>query len=157
MKTPIRRRIAGALGTAAALAGGILVAPTPAHAAWGTTSTVSIQVTYQYPTGTTVQLGHIDGWVQFDDGGNSFQYSLNVCQQSSYTTPKIQVAVNAGWVGTTWEQTYLEYRTPPNGCSTVTGQDTYTDFGNVEFVLYGDTFTPAHTTVSKQAVLTNPY
>ncbi|WUH90103.1 hypothetical protein OG900_08275 [Streptomyces sp. NBC_00433] len=156
-KTSGRRRVAGLATAAAAALGGLLVAPTPAHAAWGTTYTFSIQDTYQYPTGTTVQLGHVDGWVQFDDGGNSFRYSLTACQQSSYTPPKIQVAVNAGYVGSTWQETDLEYLSLPSGCNTVTGQDTYADYWNVAFTLYGDTFTPAHTTVSKRWVASNPY
>jgi hypothetical protein len=169
MRRTVRRRVARTLTTAAALSAAALVAPTQAHAAWGTTYNVSIQVSYTYPTGSTVQLGRADGWVQFDDGGNSFRYSLTVCRQSSYTTPKLQVAVNAGWVGNTWEQTQLEYITLPNGSTvtptapcygdtnTVTGQDTYANFSNVEFVLNGDTMTPSYVTVSKKSVLTNPY
>lgn len=169
MNTPIRRRIAGLLATGAAVLGGALVAPTQAHAAWGTTYNVSIQTTYQYPTGATVQLGRADGWVQFDDGGDSFRYSLTVCRQSGYTPPDLQVAVNAGWVGSTWQQTGLEYVslpytstvTPTAPCygdtNTVTGQHTYANFWNVEFVLSGDTFTPGYTTVSQKYVGTNPY
>lgn len=168
MKTP-GRRAASMLATGAAVLGGVLAAPTQAHAAWGTTYNVSVQVTYTSPTGAAVQLGRADGWVQFDDGGNSFRYSLAVCRQSSYTWPKLQVAVNAGYVGSTWQQTTLEYVSLPNGTPTtptapcygdtdaVTGQDTYTNVSNVEFVLSGDTFTPSYTTVSRRSVLTNPY
>jgi hypothetical protein len=163
------RRVMGLLATGAAVLGTILVAPTQAHAAWGTTYNVSVQVTYTSQTGSTLQLGRADGWVQFDDGGNSFRYSLAVCRQSSYTWPKLQVAVNAGWVGNTWQQTVLEGISLPNGAPTtptapcygdtdlVTGQDTYTNFSNVEFILNGDTFTPTYTTVSRKQVLTNPY
>ncbi len=170
MRTSIRRCIAGTLATAAAVMGGVLLAPTQAQAAWGTTYNLSIQVTYHNPSGGTVQLGRADGWVQFDDGGNTFRYSLTVCRQSGYTTPDLQVAVNAGWVGPTWEQTNLEYITLPGGSTvtptapcygdtnTVTGQDTYANFFNVEFVLYGDTFTSSgYTSVSQKYVGTNPY
>ncbi|WNI16021.1 hypothetical protein [Actinacidiphila sp. ITFR-21] len=170
MKRPIRRRITRLAATAAAVLGGVLVAPTPAHAAWGTTYDLSIQATYQFPTGSTTQVGRADGWVQFDDGGDTFRYSLTVCRQSGYTTPELQVAVNAGWVGQTWEQTNLEYFTLPTGSTvtptapcygdtnTVTGQDTYTNFSNVEFVLFGDTIgASGYTTVSKKYVGVSPY
>ncbi|WP_329172583.1 hypothetical protein [Streptomyces sp. NBC_01477] len=170
MKTPIRRRVAGLLATAAAVSGAALVAPTQAHAAWGTTYNLSIQVTYRSSTGSTSQLGRADGWVQLDDGGNSFRYSLTVCRQSGYTTPDLQVAVNAGWVGSTWQQTDLEYITLPGtstvtptapcygDTNTVTGEDTYANFSNVEFVLYGDTYTSTgYTTVSQKYVGNNPY
>jgi hypothetical protein len=166
MKAPLRRRLTGALATTAAVMGGFLVAPTQAHAAWGTTYNLSIQVTYQ-----SSQLGRADGWVQFDDGGNTFRYSLTVCRQSGYTPPELQVAVNAGYVGQTWQQTTLEYISLPSSSTvtptapcygdtnTVTGQDTYTNFSNVEFVLYGDTFNSsgAYTTVSHKYVGVSPY
>jgi hypothetical protein len=167
MKTPIRRRAAGALASAALAAGGVLVAPATAHAAWGTTYNVSIQVSYN-----GLSLGRADGWVQFDDGGSSFRYSLAVCRQSSYARPGVEVAVNAGYVGSTWQETPLEYKSTPNGSPTtptppcygdtwlVTGQDTYTTrFSNVEFVLFGSTFAAngAYTTVSRKYVGVNPY
>ena len=165
MKTPIRRRAAGALA-AVAMAGASLVAAAPAHAAWGTTYNLSIQVTYN-----GLDLGRADGWVQFDDGGSTFRYSLTICRQSGYTTPDLQVAVNAGYVGSTWQQTTLQYITLPTGSTvtptapcygdtnTVTGQDSYTHFSNVEFVLYGDTFNSSgsYTTVSQKYVGVNPY
>jgi len=170
MKTPIRRRAAGALASAALAAGGVLVAPAAAHAAWGTTYALSIQVTYYNQVGGSLQLGRADGWVQFDDGGSTFRYSLTICRQSSYSSPSLQVAVNAGYVGSTWQQTTLEYVTPTGSTvtptapcygdtNTVTGQDTYTHFSNVEFVLYGSTFgsNGAYTTVSRKYVGTNPY
>ncbi|MEE4540363.1 hypothetical protein V2S66_00080 [Streptomyces sp. V4-01] len=170
MKRPLRRRLTGTLAAAAAVLGGFLVAPTQAQAAWGATYNVSIQVTYHAPTGSTTPLGRADGWVQLDDGGDSFRYSLTVCRQSGYTTPDLQVAVNAGWVGSTWQQTNLEYITLPNtstvtptapcygDTNTVTGQDTYANFSNVEFVLYGDTFTSSgYTTLSQKYVGSNPY
>lgn len=106
MKTPIRRRAAGALA-AVAMAGASLVAAAPAHAAWGTTYNLSIQVTYN-----GLDLGRADGWVQFDDGGSAFHYALTICRQSSYSYPSLQVAVNAGFVGGTWQQTTLEYLSP---------------------------------------------
>ena len=164
MKTPIRRRAAGALA-AVTMAGATLVSAAPAHAAWGTTYNLSIQVTYN-----GLDLGRADGWVQFDDGGSAFHYALTICRQSSYTYPSLQVAVNAGYVGGTWQQTTLEYfspygstvtPTPPcyGDATTVSGQDTYNHFSNVEFVLYGNTFASngAYTTVSRKYVGTNPY
>jgi hypothetical protein len=170
MKTPLRRRVTGTLAAGAAVLSGLLVAPTPAHAAWGTTYNLSIQVTYRSPVGSTLQLGRADGWVQFDDGGDTFHYSLTVCRQSGYTTPDLQVAVNAGWAGQTWQHTSLEYFslpytstvTPTAPCygdtNTVTGQDTYANFSNVEFVLYGDTFTSSgYTTLSQNYVGVSPY
>jgi hypothetical protein len=170
MSTAISRRLARTVAVAAALSGGLLVMPTPAHAAWAAQYNISIQVTYQFPAGSTVQLGRADGWVQFDDGGNSFRYSLTVCRQSGYTTPDLRVSVNAGWVGPTWSQTNLEYITLPGTSTvtptapcygqtnTVTGEETYANFSNVHFELFGDTFNgSAYTTASQDALIYNQY
>ncbi|ACU72702.1 hypothetical protein Caci_3800 [Catenulispora acidiphila DSM 44928] len=170
MNRPTGRRIAGVLATSAALVGGTLLGTTPAHAAWGTTYPVSVQVTYYNSTGGATQIGRADGWVQFDDGGNTFRYSFNVCRQSSYTWPRLQVAVDAGYAGPTWTEVFLENYSFPNGNPTtptapcygdtdvVSGQDTYTNPWNVEFVVTGDYYgASGHGYKSSNYTVGDPY
>lgn len=169
MRTVLRKRLAGVLATVGAASGVALAVPAPAHAAWASTVNLSIQLTYRPPGGgSAVQVGRADGWVQFDDGGQSFRYSFNICRQSSFTIPALQVAVDGYYAGSTWYDTPLEYiyanygtsTTPTSPCYgdtwTVTGQDTYTNPFNVEFILWGSNYGP-YVQVSKNYVVPDPY
>jgi hypothetical protein len=165
----VKRRFASAMATAAAVSGTVLAAPGPAHAAWGTTSPVSIQVVGRNPLGGVTDIGRADGWVQFDSGGNTFRYSLTICRQSSYVWPRLVIAVDAGWVGSTWvdtpvENVYLPSGTPTTPTSpcygdtyTVTGTDTYSNPWNVEFVLWGGYYGSTYQDISKNTVVSDPY
>ncbi|NUR30161.1 MAG: hypothetical protein HOV83_30645 [Catenulispora sp.] len=161
----VKRRFAGVLSAVTAVAGTALASPAPAHAAWGTTSPVSIQV-----VGGSLDIGRADGWVQFDDGGNSFRYSLTICRQSSYDWPRLVIGVNAGYVGSTWVDTYVDTVYLPSGTPTaptapcygdtytVTGTETASNPWNVEFVLWGGYYYGStYKAISRKALVSDPY
>ncbi|MCD0444606.1 hypothetical protein LO763_13340 [Glycomyces sp. A-F 0318] len=158
------RRLLLALAAMAALTAPAVFAGAPAHAAWGAQYPVTIQV-----TGNGHQLGYATGWVQFDTGGDTFQYSITVCRQSSYTPPSLRVAVNAYTPGNLYGTTVTTHYTDPTGPSgtapcygrsqTVTGQHTFTGHQNVYFVLSGNTFVNGNnfTVYTQDRYVSNPY
>ncbi|MBB5867845.1 hypothetical protein F4553_001224 [Allocatelliglobosispora scoriae] len=147
-----------------------LVLPTaPAQAAWGTQLPLTLQIRHYYSTGTSVQVGYVNGTVQFDDAGNTLQYSLTFCRQSSYILPYLTINVNSSWIGgrkyaTFVTNLYPSYTGTSSGqpcyssTGTIAGQFTYANFWNVEFIAYGSTFDgPSHVIDSQDRIYTNPY
>jgi hypothetical protein len=165
----VKRRFAGALVTAAAVSGAVLVLPAPAHAAWGTTYTVSLQATGRNAYGVVTNVGSANGWVQFDDGGNTFRYSLTICRQSGYVWPHLNIGVNASywqgqWTDTHLDTIYMPTGTPVSTCygggDTVTGTETASQPWNVNFTLVGGYFDGSSNTfsnVSDNEVIADPY
>lgn len=164
MRTNLLRRLLLALAAVAALTAPAVLAGSPAHAAWGAQYPVAIQV-----TGNGQQLGYATGWVQFDTGGDTFQYSITVCRQSSYTPPNLRVAVNAQTPGNPSGTTVATHYTSPSGpwgtapcygmSQTVTGQHTFAGHRNVYFVLSGNTFVNGNnfTVYTQDRLAYNPY
>lgn len=169
MRTFLRRGVVlSLLLTLAGMATAVL--PTaPAQAAWGTQLPLTLQITHYYSTGASVQVGYVNGTVQFDDAGNTLQYSLTFCRQSSYIQPYMTINVNSYWAGgrkyaTNVATVYPNYTTTSSGqpcystTGTATGQFTYANFWNVEFIVYGSTFDgPNHVVDSQDRIYTNPY
>lgn len=160
-----KQRLAGALATAAAVSGTVLAAPAPAHAAWGTTETLSMQATGTNGFSST-DVGSANGWVQFDDGGTTFRYSLTICRQSGYVWPRLEIDVNAWENLGTWYGTYLDSVSMPSGTpvstcygggDTVTGTETTTHPWDVEFILSGGYFNQTFSYVTDRDVVNNPY
>ncbi|THV26676.1 hypothetical protein [Glycomyces paridis] len=144
MKTTLLRRALVGFVAVLAMTFGAVMSSSPAQAAWGTQFPVTIQV-----TGAGQQLGYATGWVQFDTGGTTFQYSVTVCRQSSYTTPTLTVAVNSTGSnpnGTVVATHNSSAWSPPGtapcyGSSwTFTGVQAYSPLSNVYFKLAGNTF-----------------
>ncbi|WP_030155342.1 hypothetical protein [Glycomyces sp. NRRL B-16210] len=144
MRTNLLRRATMVLAAAFAMALAVLMAPAPAHAAWGSQIPVTIQV-----TGNGHQLGYATGWVQFDTGGTTFRYEITVCRQSSYTPPNLAVSVNptvANPDGTLLTTHFMFSWTPGGtapcygGSEVFTGQHDYSPLNSAYFVLSGNTF-----------------
>lgn len=165
----VHRRFAGALATAAAVSGTVLALPAPAHAAWGITDTISLQAYGRSSSGLVTDVGSASGWVQFDDGGNTFQYSLTICRQSGYVWPRLNIGVNASywqgqWTDTHLDTVYMPSGTPASSCygggDTITGTETASQPWNVNFTLIGgyfDGFSNTFSYVSDNTVLSDPY
>lgn len=148
-----------------------LVAPAaPAQAAWGTQMPLTLQITYYPPGGGSArQIGYVNGTVQFDDAGSALQYSLTFCRQSSYMLPYMTMNVNSYYVGgnkyaTHVATVYPSYSGSTTGSpcysttGTATGQFSYTNFWNVEFLVYGSTFEGQnHVVKSQDRIYSNPY
>src|SRR5688572_3434388 len=97
----------------------MLVPAAPAQAAWAAELPLNIQVVGYFPSGGSVQLGRVDGVVQFDDGGNSLRYNLTFCRQSSYALPHMTINVNSYWAGGRKYATWITNIYPPyNGYAT---------------------------------------
>lgn len=164
-----KRRLTSALATAAAVSGTVLALPAPAHAAWGSTSTISLQAFGRNAYGVVTDVGSANGWVQFDDGGNTFRYSLTICRQSGYVNPYLSIGVNASYHNGQWTDTHLDFvyaysGTPVSTCygggDTVTGTETATKPWNVNFTLIGGYFdgsTNQFSNVSDNEVISDPY
>ncbi|GAB3649576.1 hypothetical protein [Glycomyces tarimensis] len=144
MRKNFLRRAIVALAAILAMTAAAVMAPSPAQAAWGSQIPVTIQV-----TGNGHQLGYASGWVQYDTGGTTFRYSITVCRQSSYTPPRLTVAVNSSsWNpdGTTVATHYMQSSggsgSAPcyGGSQHFTGQHTHSGLNNTYFVLTGNTF-----------------
>ena len=73
----------------------MLALPVPAYAAWGVTDTISLQAYGTSGYGVVTDVGSVTGWVQFDSGGNTIQYSLTICRQSGYVWPHLNIGVDA--------------------------------------------------------------
>lgn len=166
MRLTAWRRVAIGIAAIAAMAAPAVLAASPAHAAWGTQYSVSLQV-----NGAGQTLGYASGWVQFDTGGNTTRYEFTVCRQSSYTPPDLEVAVNSRWsypdgdyvnIPVAYHHGQYSGGTAPAPCYgtawTVSGQFTYNNHYNVEFTLFGDTFVGSTYTVFDQdRTISNPY
>jgi hypothetical protein len=144
MRTNFLRRVLVAFAAVLAMTAAAVMTSSPAQAAWGSQIPVTIQV-----TGNGQSLGYASGWVQFDTGGTTFQYSITVCRQSSYTTPTLTVAVNNqsnNQVGTVVATHYMSSWTPGGtapcygGSQTFTGVHSYSPLSNTYFLLAGNTF-----------------
>lgn len=159
------RRAAIAIAAIAATATPAVLAATPAYAAWGVQYSVTIQV-----NGAGQTLGYASGWVQFDTGGSTTRYEFTVCRQSSYTPPDLEVAVNTHVVAGQYVNTRVAYHhgsyggvSAPAPCYSgawnVSGQFTYANHYNVEFTLFGDTFTNGnnYTVFDQDRTINNPY
>jgi len=165
----VKRRFAGALATAAAVSGAVLAVPAPAHAAWGATSTISLQAVGTNAYGVATNVGSATGWVQFDDGGNTFRYSLTICRQSGYVNPYLSIGVNASYWQGHWTDTHLDFvymdSGTPASCSygygdTVTGTETAAKPWNVNFTLVGGYFDGSSnrfSNVTDNEVIADPY
>jgi hypothetical protein len=164
----VKRRSASVLATAAAVSGAVLAAPVPAHAAWGATDTISLQAIGRNAYGVVTDVGSANGTVQWDDGGNSFRYSLTICRQSGYVWPYLEIGVNAAYSGGRWQSTHLDFVYAYTGTSVtcygggylVTGTETASQPYNAEFTLYGgymDGSTSTFSTVTDTDVLADPY
>ncbi|MDI1465409.1 hypothetical protein QEZ54_31015 [Catellatospora sp. KI3] len=154
-----------------ALAAAALVLPSaaPAQAAWGTTLPLTLQIRHYWPVGGSVQIGWVEGTVQFDDGGSALRYSLTFCRQSSYILPYMTINVNSYWAGGKKYATYVttvypNYTTTSSSqpcyssTGTAAGEFTSADFSNVEFIAYGSTFAgQSHVVESQDRIYTNPY
>lgn len=171
MKSFLRRSAARSLLVALATAGALVLpaAATPAHAAWGPAQPVTMQIRHYYPTGGSVQIGWVEGTVQFDDGGSALYYNLTVCRQSSYMLPYLTINVNMYYAGGRKYSTFVT-NVYPNYTGNATGQPCYSstgtasgqftspNFSNVEFLVYGSTFEgSSHVVKSQDRVLYNPY
>lgn len=155
-----------ALATAAAL---ILPTATPAQAAWGPAQPLTLQIRHYYPTGSSIQIGWVEGTVQFDDGGSALRYNLTFCRQSSYMLPYMTINVNTYYAGGRKYATFVTNVYPSysgNSSSqpcysttgTATGEFTSANFSNVEFIAYGSTFEgSSHVIKSQDRTLYNPY
>lgn len=147
----------------------MLALPAPAHAAWGATDTISLQAYGTNAYGVVTDVGSATGWVQFDDGGNTFQYSLTICRQSGYVWPHLNIGVDASysqghWTDTHLDTVYMPTGTPVSTCygggDTVTGTETATQPWNVNFTLVGGYFDGSSNTfsnVSDNDVFTDLY
>ncbi|GAA2319341.1 hypothetical protein GCM10009853_091800 [Glycomyces scopariae] len=144
MRTNLFRRALVAFIAALALSFGSVMAASPAQAAWGSQIPVSIMV-----TGNGQQLGYATGWVQFDTGGTTFQYSITVCRQSSYTLPTLTVAVNSTGSNPNGTVVATHYMSSPGpniaapcyqGSQNFTGTQAYSGLSNVYFKVAGNTF-----------------
>ncbi len=170
MKSALRRSAARslllALATTAAL---VLPTATPAHAAWGPAQPVTMQIRHYYPTGSSIQIGWVEGTVQFDDGGSALRYNLTFCRQSSYMLPYMTINVNMYYAGGRKYSTFVTNVYPSytgnansqpcySSTGTATGEFTSANFTNVEFLVYGSTFEGStHVVKSQDRVLYNPY
>ena len=163
----VKRRFAGALATAAAVSGTVLALPAPAQAAWGTTVGISLQAYGSNAFGVVTDVGSANGWVQFDDGGNTFRYSLTICRQSGYVWPHLNIGVNASYSQGHWtdipvDTVYMPTGTPVSTCygggDLVTGTETATHPVNVNFTLVGGYFNGmTFSNVSDNEVIPDPY
>lgn len=152
----------------AALAALILPAA-PAHATWGTQLPLTLQIRHYYQTGNSVQVGYVNGTVQFDDGGSALRYNLTFCRQSSYILPYMTINVNTYWAGGRKFSTFITNVYPPytgftNGSpcysttGTAVGEFTSPNFSNVEFLVYGSTFDgSSHVIDFQDRIYYNPY
>lgn len=169
MRSVFRRGATKALLLSLAMLVTLIVPAAPAQAAWGTQLPLTLQVMHYYPTGGSVQIGRVEGTVQFDTGGSALSYTLTFCRQSSYALPYMTINVNSYWAGghkyatyiTTVYPDYSGYSsTPPcySTTGTATGQFTYADFWNVEFIVYGSTFEgQSYVEESQDRIYSNPY
>ncbi|WP_034263815.1 hypothetical protein [Actinospica robiniae] len=166
----VRRRFAGALATAVAVSGTVLALPAPAYAAWGVTDTISLQAYGTSGYGVVTDVGSVSGWVQFDDGGNTIQYSLTICRQSGYVWPYLNIGADAiespqgQWTDTPLTTIDMPQGTPVSTCcgggDTITGTATATNPWNFNFTLVGgyfDSSTYRFSNVTDSEAIADPY
>lgn len=169
MRSVLRRGATKALLLSLAMLVTLIAPAAPAQAAWGAQLPLTLQIMHYYPTGGSVQVGRVEGTVQFDDGGSALSYSLTFCRQSSYMLPYMTINVNSYVVGGRKYATYITNVYPNytgysstapcySTTGTASGAFTYADFWNVEFLVYGSTFEgQSYVVESQDRIYSNPY
>lgn len=152
------------------MSGTVLALPAPPFAAWGDTDTISLQAYGTSANGVVTDVGSATGWVQFDTGGNTIQYSPTICRQSGYVWPHLNIGGDAyyspqGNVAETALATIdMPSGTPVSACygggDTITGTETTTQPFNFDFTLVGGYFdgsTGRFSNVSDNEIVSDPY
>ncbi len=169
MRSILRRGVTRSFILSFAMLAATVVAPAPAQAAYAPPIPLTMQIIGSTSGGASLTLGRVQGSVQFDDGGNLLRYEALMCRQSSYQLPYMTIDVNVYYSGGRRFATRIASVYPNYGpwvseqpCygnrATVSGEINYTNFSNIEFIVYGSTFVgQSHVIFTEDQIYYNQY
>jgi hypothetical protein len=139
-----------------AVAAAVLLQAAPAKASQ---IPLSLQVIGYTSGGQQLLLGRVDGVITYSP--TTVSYSLTFCRQSSYQFPYMRINVNSQVVGGVKYFTPITNIYPPYGgyqqgnpcyanVGVVDGGFSYSPLSNVEYIIYGSTFSGRDHVISFQ-------
>lgn len=139
-------RLKSFLLTLAVAAAAVMLQATPAKASQ---IALSLQIIQYNPYPQQQLLGRVDGVITYT--ATSVSYSLTFCRQSSYQFPYMTINVNSQIIGGRKYATWITNIYPPYAgysqtqpcyanVGTVNGGFAYSPLNNVEYIIYGSTF-----------------